>query len=257
MAVLCDVEVMSRNTIYGGWCIKSKDKMAEWLDLSRDTIFRSLKALLDKGYLDKNEEINGYRPSAYIYQIMNCQEIAVLLRNKDFSLISANFNELVGNKPQSDSASEKKTTIVAKSDGDSSKIRLPQSEIQTQDIHLDIQLDRQIDIDSEKSQFETFRESYSGTKRGLDTEFQNFKKHRDWKVVLQTLMESYNNQQSARSKAKENGQFVPQMPNLQTYINQRRWEEEFVVEAKEQPKINQMPKVQSNKTMAGKIIVGQ
>ncbi len=111
--------------------------------------------------------------------------------------------------------------------------------------------------DLEKDQFETFRKSYSGTKRGLDTEFQNFKKHRDWKVVLQTLMESYNNQQSERSKAKENGQFVPQMPNLQTYINQRRWEEEFVVEAKEQPKINQMPKVQSNKTMAGKIIVGQ
>jgi DNA-binding PadR family transcriptional regulator len=92
------------------------------------------------------------------------------------------------------------------------------------------QIDSKNDLDRFKTQFEQFRKSYSGTKRGLDTEFQNFKKHKDWKEVLQTLNQSYTNQQAARARKKVAGEFVPLMPNLQTYINQRRWEEEIAVE---------------------------
>lgn len=76
--------------------------------------------------------------------------------------------------------------------------------------------------------FEEFRKFYKGTKRGLKTEFENFKKkHKDWKEVLPTLLEKYKAQQEAKEKNKQNGGFVPQEKNLQTYLNQRCWEEEI------------------------------
>lgn len=87
-------------------------------------------------------------------------------------------------------------------------------------------------LDSELSRseliFEEFRKFYKGTKRGLKTEFENFKKkHKDWKEVLPTLLEKYKAQQEAKEKNKQNGGFVPQEKNLQTYLNQRCWEEEI------------------------------
>ena len=76
--------------------------------------------------------------------------------------------------------------------------------------------------------FEEFRKFYKGTKRGLKTEFENFKKkNKDWKEVLPTLLEKYKAQKEAKEKIRLNGGFVPQEKNLQTYLNQRCWEEEI------------------------------
>lgn len=79
-------------------------------------------------------------------------------------------------------------------------------------------------IKKDKEKFDTFRKKYLGTKRGLDTEFNNFcKKHKDWKVILPILTSSLEQQISTR----ENTQgFVPEWKNLATWINNRCWEEE-------------------------------
>ncbi len=82
----------------------------------------------------------------------------------------------------------------------------------------------------EKEIFENFRINYPGTKRGLDTEFFNFtKKHKDWKQVLLLLKPSLDNQIQMKSLIKKNGSFVPEWKMLQTYINNRAWEEEIKV----------------------------
>ena len=66
----------------------------------------------------------------------------------------------------------------------------------------------------EERAFETFRTNYKGKKRGLETEFNNFKKHKDWRTVLPKL-HKMNIKWGCEEK------FIP---HLQTFINQRRWE---------------------------------
>jgi len=79
--------------------------------------------------------------------------------------------------------------------------------------------------------FENFRKSYPGTKRGYQVEFDNFKKkHKDWKNVLLILSDKLNYQIETRKRKSENGGFVPEWKNLQTWINQRCWEEEISTE---------------------------
>ena len=93
---------------------------------------------------------------------------------------------------------------------------------------------RMVDADKAKLMFEKFRVMYRGTKRGLETEFTNFiKKTKDFDEVLENLAINYAAQIEAKDKARQNGQFVPQEKNLQTYINNRCWEEEFSSETKD------------------------
>lgn len=83
-------------------------------------------------------------------------------------------------------------------------------------------------IPEEKVLFEKFRKAYRGTKRGLDTEYNNFKKkHKDWREVVVLLLPAYERQCKQLDSNRAAGIFVPQPKNLQTYINQRCWEEEI------------------------------
>lgn len=87
------------------------------------------------------------------------------------------------------------------------------------------------EVSVEEQMFEEFRRIYKGNKRGCATEFENFKKkHRDWKEVLPTLCILYQKQQDIKEEAKRNGAWIPQEKNLQTYINNRCWEEEVTYE---------------------------
>ncbi len=87
--------------------------------------------------------------------------------------------------------------------------------------------------DSIMQEFEKFRKAYKGTKRGLITEFNNFKKkHKDYAKVAISLYDLYNIQEIRREAMKKRGDWLPMLPNMQTYINQRRWEEaEFQIDS--------------------------
>ena len=79
-----------------------------------------------------------------------------------------------------------------------------------------------------ESVFDIFRIDYPGTKRGLIVELDNFKKkHKDWKEIIPTLNDALTYQKSAREIKRQSGGFVPEWKNLQTWINQRCWEEEI------------------------------
>jgi hypothetical protein len=79
-----------------------------------------------------------------------------------------------------------------------------------------------------KKVFDNFRKQYPGTKRGNEVEFANFvKKHKDWKDILPILSEKLAYQIEARKIKAGAGGFVPEWKNLQTWINQRCWEEEI------------------------------
>lgn len=75
--------------------------------------------------------------------------------------------------------------------------------------------------------FENFRKLYPGTKRGLKTEIENFKKkHKDWEQILPQLEQAILTQIEDRKQKHAAGVFVPEWKHLQTWINQRCWETE-------------------------------
>jgi hypothetical protein len=79
-----------------------------------------------------------------------------------------------------------------------------------------------------QTKFEIFRQNYPGTKRGHEIEFENLKKkHKNWKEIIPLLSDALTYQLSAREIKARAGGFVPEWKNLQTWINQRCWEEEI------------------------------
>jgi uncharacterized protein YdaU (DUF1376 family) len=81
-------------------------------------------------------------------------------------------------------------------------------------------------IEERKKVFDNFRKDFPGTRKGLESEFENFTKHhKDWKEVLPVLSDRLNYQKEARQVRKDNKLFVPEWKNLQTWINQRCWED--------------------------------
>lgn len=53
--ILDSIYMLSNNEKYGGWCIMSKQKIAEELDLSEKTVQRAILALEAKGLIKKSE----------------------------------------------------------------------------------------------------------------------------------------------------------------------------------------------------------
>lgn len=82
-----------------------------------------------------------------------------------------------------------------------------------------------ITLQKAKDDFDVFRKAYPGTKRGLGTEFENFRrKHKDWREVLPLLLpaaKAYAEQARTRGTSKE------YIKHLQTWINNRCWETEY------------------------------
>lgn len=99
--------------------------------------------------------------------------------------------------------------------------------------------------------FEIFRTAYPGTKRGLKTEYDNFrKKHGDHKNILPVLSVALSNQKQWRVEMAAAGMFIPEWPGLSVWINQRRWElEKPVIENK---KNSSIPQCDFQRKAAGK-----
>jgi len=93
--------------------------------------------------------------------------------------------------------------------------------------HMENENESIIKNEIEKNIFEEIRKLYPGTKRGLETEFDNFKKkHSDWKEILTHLKPDLENQILARKKSTG---FIPQWANFATWINQSKFEEVFII----------------------------
>lgn len=83
-----------------------------------------------------------------------------------------------------------------------------------------------------ENEFEKFRKLYPGVKRGFKTEFENLKKkHKDWKNIIPLLLESIKIEIDWHNQKASRGEFVPQYKNMQTWINNKCWEQEFRKEA--------------------------
>lgn len=87
--------------------------------------------------------------------------------------------------------------------------------------------DKEINKERGLEIFDEFRKAYPGSKRGNHTEFENLcKKHDKWREILPLLKPSLESQIKHKEKLKAANRFIPEWPNMTTFINQKRWETE-------------------------------
>ena len=85
--------------------------------------------------------------------------------------------------------------------------------------------------DPYRLQFDEARKLYPGSKRGLETEFQNFKKkHRDWKEAVPLLLPNIqlwikHREWLEEIQKKDRKVFIAQWKSLERWVNGRFWEE--------------------------------
>jgi hypothetical protein len=92
---------------------------------------------------------------------------------------------------------------------------------------------------SDSDIYNSFRKLFEGTKKGNETEFENFKKkHKDWKEVLPLLEPAVKKEIEWRKQKRD---FTPQWKNLSTWINQRCWEQEFETVSAPKKELKEIP----------------
>jgi len=78
----------------------------------------------------------------------------------------------------------------------------------------------------DRASFDAFRKAYPGRKNGLDIELENLiKRHADYAEVIQLLRPALDVETQWRIDAKTAKLFVPEWKYLQTWINNRCWEQ--------------------------------
>lgn len=143
---------MSQNPEYGYTCIKSKEKIADWLDLSRATVFNAIKTLEIKGYIERTNI--GVRPTKFIYDLDLAQEeIGIYIQKGDLTFITKKVEILL------DGQSKNYTDTVQNLDSDRLKIRLSPSKIYTQDTHRDTHLEKKEDNNTNMQDFGPWSEA--------------------------------------------------------------------------------------------------
>jgi len=94
MAVLREIYELSNNTKFNGWCIKSRQSIADTLDLSKQTILTIIETLLLKGYIAKNE-IGHVQPSNFIREIgQERKNIGFIISTEQYKMASARIDLL-------------------------------------------------------------------------------------------------------------------------------------------------------------------
>jgi len=98
--------------------------------------------------------------------------------------------------------------------------------------HIDTSIDVVAHVDISKDMFDVARKAYPGTKRGCDTEYTAFRKHKDWREAISLLTPAIEREAAHKAallarRADNPKQFVPEWAHFSTWINQRRWEQDL------------------------------
>lgn len=84
--------------------------------------------------------------------------------------------------------------------------------------------------------FQKAHDKFPGTKREAGTDLHTFTKHKDWKEVIDRLLPAIDKQIAHRKKLKDDqAAFIAEWPNFQTWLNQRRWEDQYSTGSESQP----------------------
>lgn len=234
LSLLCEVENKLANTdgFPDGWFYCKTEVIMQNLNLSRREFDSAIANLKNSKLLDK--KIVGM-PAVTHYKL-NYPNISDLIlqfaQNEQTSLYdmckqvcTERANKFV----------QREQTLISNTYSKRTNTEITNTEINSPQSPQGV-----CERNSQEDIFEAFRQIYKGSKRGLQTEFANFKKkHKDWREVLPNLKTLYEQQLAIKEDARNRGCFVPQEKNLSTYLNQRCWEEELNFENNERKYISE------------------
>ncbi len=179
-------------------------------------------------------------------KLQSTKEIAIKTTNKYTKISLLKFNDYQNEIEEDDKQIDNKSTTNREQKANKSISNDKQIDNKSLQLNKDNNNNKEKKENKENNKdiFENFRKIYPGTKKGLDTEFNNFKKkHSDWKEVLPKLNIAIQYQIKEREsiKLKDPKAFVPNWKNLQTWVNQRCWEEEIGEVESNEEEINYIP----------------
>ena len=192
----------------GGW-VFSASRLEKLLKESRKSILTAMSELKDNGWLSykKNKDGSG------VYELLGSYvaESPFVMPQSQNAPNPKSQNDTV---PKGDSISKKEKALSSKKD-----------------------------YSSEKNRFDVFRKNYPKkfNKRGLDTEFNYFIKHKDWNDVLTNLERLPITLDSFDTTDKK------YVPAFMVFINQRKWEE---VENELKDKVVNHKSIEENENLA-------
>lgn len=115
MAVLAEITNLSWNTKTGGWCVKSRASIAEYIDLSVRTVQEIMKTLYYKGYIEYPDDLGISDPrvrcTSIILEIRDSTDIGFIVKDASGKYVLAStsfFNELRRVNPNFDEEAFKK-----------------------------------------------------------------------------------------------------------------------------------------------------
>lgn len=217
-------------------CNKAYSYISEFLMCDRRTAIKVINSLEEKGLIKKEQyEINNVKFNRYKVPV----EVVKKFHHQctDVTMGSEKISPQINNYNNTNSSN----SLIINNNP------IPTSPQSPQGVCESLSKDELI--------FEEFRKIYKGSKRGLKTELENFKKkHKDWREVLPNLKTLYEQQLAIKEDARNRGCFVPQEKNLSTYLNQRCWEEELNFENNERKYISEAERARrSYQELSGEI----
>lgn len=136
-AVLTEIYFLSHNQRYNGWCIKSKDNIAETLDVSRDCVFRAIQKLISKGLIEKNANKPSLRTTDKFNSIVSARDgyaFSVVTEDEELQTIKSSKSIPSGNKTMN----KKSVQTVLNSDSTPSYFKTPTVLISDANIYKNI-----------------------------------------------------------------------------------------------------------------------
>jgi len=90
--VLLEIYTLSKNIKHGGWCIKSKKNISDWLDISERIVFKIINTLEEKGLVERND--SGHtRTTDEINQIFSSRDLNFLISG-DFKMLKIDYEKI-------------------------------------------------------------------------------------------------------------------------------------------------------------------
>lgn len=131
-----------------------------------------------------------------------------------------------------------------------SKVNETETEMKLNENTNPVELEKEQKSDKNKQEFEIFRKEFTGTKNGLDTEYNIFvKKNKDYKEIIPLLLPAIKTENEMRRKANELGVFFPISKSLSVWLGKRCWEQEIALpQSFSKPKEEEKPKLEYQKT---------
>jgi hypothetical protein len=115
-AVLIEIHNLSHNIKFGGWCVASKEYLADTLDLKRDTVYRAITKLLELELVEKEPELKKLRTTDKFSGVLSERRnfvFSVKTKEDELQVIGQPKSSTVA---KSDAPSQIQTPTVAKSD---------------------------------------------------------------------------------------------------------------------------------------------